>query len=49
MENAIIEDIETMKETLSLLGIETESNGASTGSEWIETQGELIVSNSRIK
>ncbi len=48
MENSITEDVETMKGTLTLLGIEAENNGASTGSLWVETQGECIVSHSPV-
>jgi aldehyde dehydrogenase (NAD+) len=37
-----------MKETLALLGIETENNGASTGVDWMETTGERISSYSPV-
>ena len=48
MENAVIEDIETMKDTLTQLGIEEENNGASTGADWLRTNGATISSYSPV-
>ena len=48
MENAVIEDIETMKDTLTQLGIEAENNGASTGADWLDTNGATISSYSPV-
>jgi len=44
MENVLIQDTETMKETLQQLGIEAQNNGASTGNDWIQTNGSTISS-----